>query len=381
MRENGPASPVPSAPKRASIPQLDTIRVVAMLAVFLHHLWKTVIPEPQTIAQSILDPVFTYASIAVILFNMVSGFVLAMPHLGPSRRPVPGYRQWLRKRFLRIIPSYYTALLVFTAGNMLFFSYPLRDALNMLFKHLLFINSLDYSYMLSNFSHFWYLGQLAQFYLVFPLILRLFKRMGPTAAALSIIACSWAGWIFLAVYFPSASSSQPNFWENLMRFNLPGHLPEFAIGMWLASIWYPSESDFRRIFSHKAFSVLACVMILYFIFGTPLLAYMNLPFFHIYHVALSVIVFLILFTWNVSARVGHSALFRNFAERSYSMYIVHHPIFSYAGVMPSQVTHSLPNFALLTLLLLPLTYIGATILDRMSGGVIERVSERSGSAG
>ena len=102
MDQKGQESRTPTTrSKRLSIPQLDTIRALAMLSIFLHHLWKTVIVTPQGTFQKILDPVFGSASDGVILFNIISGFLLAMPHLGPERRPFIGYRQFLRKRFFR----------------------------------------------------------------------------------------------------------------------------------------------------------------------------------------------------------------------------------------------------------------------------------------
>ena len=162
---------------RSAIPQLDTVRVLAMLAIFLHHLWKTVIPTPEGAVQKMFDPVFSSASDGVILFNFISGFLLALPYLGPEQRPAAGYLQFLRRRFLRVIPPYYLALLLFTLANILRFSYPLAPAFDMLVQHLLFINALDYSNMFTNFSHFWYLSQLAQFYLLFPLILWFFVRI------------------------------------------------------------------------------------------------------------------------------------------------------------------------------------------------------------
>jgi len=363
MHKNGQNRISPTPSKRSAIPQLDTIRVLAMLGIFLHHLWKTVIVTPQGMLQRILDPVFSSASDGVVVFNIVSGFLLAMPYLGPDHRPFEGYRLFLQKRFLRIVPSYYIALLIFTLANILHFGYPLRPAFDMLLEHLLFVNSLDYSNMYSNFSHFWYLGQLAQFYLLFPVVLSLFMRIGSTRAALSIITLCWGGWVLLAWYFPETPTSPPNFAENLMHFNLPGRLPEFAIGMWLASIWNPVAGSMRRSILQRPISPFIAGMALYVIAGAPLLSVMNLPFTHIYHVALSLIFFLVLLVWIPAARAGEFAIMRNFAEHSYSIYIVHHPLFSYVGVMPSNVTHTVGTFAILTLLLLPLCYFAARLLD------------------
>jgi peptidoglycan/LPS O-acetylase OafA/YrhL len=363
--------------KRPSIPQLETIRALAMLSIFLHHLWKTVIVTPQGTIQKILDPVFSSASDGVILFNIISGFLLAMPHLGPEPRPFIGYGQFLRKRFLRIIPPYYLALFIFTLVNILHFSYPLEPAGDMLLQHLLFVNSLNYSNMLTNFSPFWYLGQLAQYYIVFPLILRLFMRISPGKAALSISVSCWGGWMLLAWFFPESPGGYPSFSENLMHFNLPGRLPEFAIGMWLASQWNPSASSTSRSLFIRPFSLFTAAMSLYLLVGMPFLSIMNLPFIHVYHVALGLIFFLVLFSWSFAARVGETSVVKDIAEHSYSLYIVHHPFFSYAGVMPSTVAHTVGNFGLLTLWLLPLCYLAARILDLLSTVIVKNFSVRT----
>ena len=378
MRQDERTSPGSHArPGHAAIPQIDAIRVLAMLSIFMQHLWLTVIPNPETTLQKIFRPVFTTGSDGVILFNLISGFLLAMPHLGMQQRPFEGYLSFLRKRFFRIIPPYYLALVLFTAANMLCFAYPLVPALVLLAQHLLFVNSLDYSNMLTNFSHFWYLGLLAQFYLFFPFVLRLFLRIGPTRAALSIVALCWGGWIFIAWYFHEVPGSYPDALENLMHFNLPGRLPEFAIGMWLVSVWKPSVSYQRCIASNKALLTFCIASGLYVIAGHPFLKVMNLALFHIYDVPICMFFFFLLMS-PLGAGAGKSAPVRNFSRHSYSVYIVHHPIFSYVGVMPSTVVHTLGNFATLAVLLLPVSYLAAVVLDRTSAFLL-KLPNRSGA--
>lgn len=378
MQHDSQSIRVPSdSARKTAIPQLDTIRVAAMLGIFLHHLWKTVIPTAETTIQSIINPIFATASDGVIVFNIISGFLLALPHLGPERRPFQGYGTFFRKRLLRVIPPYYLALAVFTIGNILRFGVPLSAAMDTLVQHLLFVNSLDYANMFSNFSHFWYLGQLAQFYLLFPLVLGFFIWAGPARAVFSIIILCWGSWIFLAWCCPSTAVNFPDTAEKLMHFNLPGRLPEFAIGMWLASLWRsPAASEIRLVISKKPFAPFAAAMVLYVIVGMPLLSTMNLAFLHIWHVALTIVVLLLLLVWAPAARVGGVRIAKHVAEHSYSIYIVHIPVFSYVGVMPSEVTHSIGNFVLLTVLLLPLCYLAAVILDQLSSPLIKTISRK-----
>jgi len=381
LKNDAPSRESHSPSERVTIPQLDSIRVFAMLGVFSHHLWKTVIVTPQDTLQGLLDPVFMAATGSVIIFNIISGFLLARPHLGPDHRPFEGYRVFLQKRFFRIIPPYYLALVLFTLVNMVHFGLPLLPALTMLMQHLLFVNSLDYSNMLSNFSHFWYLGLLAQFYLLFPLILRFFVWMRPARAALTIIALCWGAWAIVGWFCPQSQQSYPDMWGNLMHFNLPGRLPEFAVGMWLASLWDPSVKSVRRKIFDRPFSFFVGALALFFVAGTPVVSSMVLPCIHIYYVALSVLLFLVLFLWKPAATAGQSTFIKHCSTQTYMIYIVHHPLFSYVGVMPSTVTHTVSNFLFLGAILLPLTYFVAVVLNRLSDWVVNRVFVRRNHGG
>lgn len=373
MKDSIKAGQVAALPlERATISQLDTIRVVALLGVFCHHLWKTVIPAPQDALQGFLDPAFQGMAGSVIIFNIISGFLLSLPHLGPDRRPPMSYGAFLKKRFLRIVPPYYVALILFTVVNIVHFGFPLLPASIMLFEHLTFVNSLDYSNMLSNFSHFWYLGQLAQFYLLFPLILRFFIWLGPRKAALSTMLVCWGGWQVLAWIFPE-NQQFPGILENLMRFNLPGRLPEFAAGMWLASLWGTSPQPGGWKILDRPFLIYAGASALFFAAATPFHSALVLPLLHLYYVAPSVLLFLFLFFWTPSARAGESVLIKSFAAQTYAVYIVHHPLFSYVGVMPSTVAHTIPNFILLSVLLLPLCYVVAVLINRISDFVAKKI--------
>src|SRR5512138_1038272 len=92
---------------RPIVVQVNTIRVFAMFGVFLHHLWNGVVQTPRGTLQAALDRIFDAGSDGVILFNILSGFLLALPYLGPQQRLFPGSAQFFRRRLLRIIPPYY----------------------------------------------------------------------------------------------------------------------------------------------------------------------------------------------------------------------------------------------------------------------------------
>ena len=355
-----------------SIAQIHTVRVVAMLGVFLHHLWKTVILTPTGPFQWGLDVIFDTASDGVILFNVLSGFLLALPYLGPQRRPFVGYGNFLHRRFLRIVPPYFLALVVFSMANVLVFGIPPVSALHNLLWHLSFLNSLEYSMMSTNFSHFWYLGMLAQFYLLFPLFLGFFQRVGSTSALIRIVGVCWGGWSLLGAYLAWYPDSALGMAGYLMHFNLPGRLPEFAAGMWLASQWTSSRSALRTALLPPPLTQVLPGLAVGLIVGAPLVSGASLPLAHIYHVMLCGVLVLILLLWELPGTLGETNLVQKLSVHSYAIYIVHEPLFSYVGVMPGRVSHTLGTFFALTVPLLVLSYVAPGILDRASERVLQQ---------
>lgn len=357
--------------ERLAIPQIDTIRVLAMLGVFSHHIWGAIIRHPEGYLERSLDVLFKAGSDGVVLFNILSGFLLALPYLGREGRPFAGYVHFLGRRLLRIIPPYYTALFLFSLGNILIFALPVYSALSALLLHLFFVNSFSYEMMATNFSPFWYLGMLAQFYLLFPLILRFFLRLGPARAALLIMVFCWGSWILLALW--TKVGAVPNVGGDIFQFNLPGRLPEFAIGMWLASVWNPSARPVRGRVFDRPFSMFVLGMAFYAILAAPFLRTAILPLFHMFHVAVCVVFFMILFLWAPAAKVGHSGLMRRLSEASYCIYIVHVPIFSYVGLLPGSVPGTPANFFGCLTVLLALCYVVAAVVNRLAVLIVQRI--------
>src|SRR6185437_14252626 len=105
------------------LPQLDALRGVAILAVFVQHLGDRFMPFVEAEAARALPPalapwvltVLHHAHWGVDLFFVLSGFSLAQGYLrafaGGPRAP-PSARAFLRRRAARILPAYYVALTI-----------------------------------------------------------------------------------------------------------------------------------------------------------------------------------------------------------------------------------------------------------------------------
>ncbi|MDF2925222.1 MAG: Acyltransferase family protein [Paenibacillaceae bacterium] len=90
------------------IEQLDSIRGLASLTVLWHHMWMITPVLPIVFSYSPLR-LAVYGHAAVILFFILSGFVLALPFLSHKQGPYLGY---LVKRICRIYLPYVVSLFV-----------------------------------------------------------------------------------------------------------------------------------------------------------------------------------------------------------------------------------------------------------------------------
>ena len=97
-------------------------------------------------------------------FFMLSGFVLTHRHINERKLH---YFEFLKKRILRIFPLYYIAIILFILlGNEI----SLRD----LILHILGLQSLFYG--VKTLPALWFVGTIFEFYLIFPILLRLLKK-------------------------------------------------------------------------------------------------------------------------------------------------------------------------------------------------------------
>lgn len=165
---------------------------------------------------------------AVGVFIILSGWALAQ---STTRRAAQGHfawAAWYRARLLRLYPMYWIAHLVYLISPFVarFEQIDSRIVLSLL--GLRFVNIGMNFYYLN--AAWWYFSMLIQFYLIFPLLFLLARRVGPWLFLL--IACA-AG--FFARYLMLIVCPQDGLWI-LGGFAI-SRLPEFALGMALG-MWH-----------------------------------------------------------------------------------------------------------------------------------------------
>jgi peptidoglycan/LPS O-acetylase OafA/YrhL len=340
------------------IPQLELLRVLAMGGIFLFHLW-TVIPLSSD--SRLLGPWLArlplLGTLGVIVFNCITGFVLSVPYLGHATpRPPPGGLDFFRSRFTRICQHYYPALLLWTILWMVLTvqEQGLPFVLLAFATHLVFLHTLHASTFFAIVPAFWWLGLLAQFYLVYPWLLRLFERLGHGRACIFACAIPWFAWVvltYLAGQFPESTLAMVHY---LLYFNLPARLPEFVLGMWLASAWNRALSLLHGRSREAIPSVLRAVLIpflvgllLFLLLSRTLLQHLVRPFDHIYLVCWCVCSVLAVFRWPVAVRLGASPSILALAAASYGVYLLHQPLLGYANQWLDNIFSSAVRFVIL----------------------------------
>ncbi|MBH2018597.1 MAG: acyltransferase [Burkholderiales bacterium] len=221
----------------AHIPWLDGLRGIAALWVLLSHV--------QILSGLRSVPVLSWGGLAVDLFMMLSGFLMAHHYLHrqqsePWNKASTATSFWLR-RYFRIAPLYYVLLvaaLIFgpfigESRDAIAAVWPITATETARFSDQSTINVLIHtSFLFGAVPHYsfrsalpdWSIGLEMQFYLAFPLIMLLFWRVGAIRAGAGLIAVSLA----LQWMFPGFMAAFP------MPSFLPLKLYVFMAGMWLA---------------------------------------------------------------------------------------------------------------------------------------------------
>ncbi|HSK68459.1 MAG TPA: acyltransferase [Candidatus Limnocylindria bacterium] len=221
--------------EKGRVPALDGLRFLMVFSVACFHLWQ----------QSWLTPSFTVLGMHVSLdpwlrtgylwvdgMLLLSGFLLYLPEARAREagRPSPGFGGFYRRRFLRVVPTYVLALL----AAFLLVALPERRYATGWEGALDWLAHLTFTHPLFHFSNvrtplggvLWTLGVEVQFYLLFPLAARAFRRM-PAATYLGAAAAAF-GFRALAMRHP----------ETPMLINqLPAFLDVYLAGFMAASVF------------------------------------------------------------------------------------------------------------------------------------------------
>ena len=208
MGERGAASAVATqaasqaAVRPARLGWVDSLRALAALYVVLSHMvtevWQYNNP-PAGLASALAVP-FSYGHYAVSVFIVLSGFSLMLPVARRDMRMPWSVAGFFWRRAKRILPPYYGAMALSLLLIWLFIgqktgthwdvSLPVTG--RSILVHLLLIQNLSFTDSTTINHAFWSVAMECQIYLVFPLLVLLFRRYRPVFSTILVAGFSLA---------------------------------------------------------------------------------------------------------------------------------------------------------------------------------------------
>jgi len=223
----------PSPAKDGHLRFLDGMRGFAAAYVVLHHAMLNLPMGNDGPLEHLLRKATSYGHYAVDIFIVLSGYCLMLPVIRKGRG-VP-FGQFIVRRALRIVPTYYLALAVtlsligIAVGDITgtFWDIALPVTWQDIVTHGLLIHQWFAGEATKiNHAH-WSIGVEWQIYFFFPLLLMLRARYGAKTAMISAVIFGYVVWMALSI----AHLGNPTPWGSS-----PYYLGLFALGMFAAEI-------------------------------------------------------------------------------------------------------------------------------------------------
>jgi peptidoglycan/LPS O-acetylase OafA/YrhL len=167
----------------------DALRALAIFAVFLHHMFQ----QTRLAAKAPEAAVFGYWG--VDCFFVLTGFLLCGPYLRAiaDGTPLPGWRQFAARRFLRIYPLYFVCLVLSIADLSVHAQAPSFLDIG---AHLTMLHGFVVPYVTQINGPLWTMAVDAQFYVLMPIVFFGLSALVRTRSAAVRVRYIW---LFLAV--------------------------------------------------------------------------------------------------------------------------------------------------------------------------------------
>ncbi|MEL6918566.1 MAG: acyltransferase, partial [Bacteroidota bacterium] len=209
--------------------------------VVFHYLQYLSLPNP-------FDKLISFGGTGVHLFVLLSGFGLYLSYL---RKPI-GYGSFLKKRFTKIYFPYVIVVVLAALLSLMFNFY--ENSLYALGGHLFLYKMFDESIIGSYGYQLWFISMIVQFYLLFYVLVRIFKNMTKRAFLILTLAIS----ILWAVTVHYLGYGGLRVWNSFfLQF-----LWEFALGMILAKVVFQNANYSPTLKKHAylIIGLVACVV-------------------------------------------------------------------------------------------------------------------------
>ncbi len=210
---------------------IDGYRAIAVLGVLWVHIWSFYGTPSSFVWKLDIARLMSFFGTGVDLFFVISGFCMYLMYVSKKNTfATKNYLHYIKKRWLRIAPAFYVAILVYGLFNVDFnigsFDY-LYALKNMTFTRTLFEEPTQYG------NHFWSLCVEWHFYLVLPLILLAINRHDFYKAIL--------GCIIFCLLFRVLVWRHDDDPFNIINYLIFNRLIEFIIGMVAGYLYFTNR--------------------------------------------------------------------------------------------------------------------------------------------
>lgn len=326
---------------RSRLFYVDSARALAIVMVTAFHLWRYFGFHELWVGPFPIHKLAAFGYAGVDLFFAVSGFAMMLTWSNRAERSTRPISSFYAARAERIIPPYVVAVIFFSAMSIagLFpFAHTMRDII----AHLTFTHTLFPTTFFSVAGVFWSLAVEVQFYLAFPLLVRLTSRGLGVAFLVAIVAS-----VGLDHWAPSDGPM-----SFVYRWNVIGFAPLFIVGMLIQRHRYKVQQG-RWL---TTCCVGAAIVLMITLPATSTDLYSRLS------IGAILALGLLLFLPDNTPRVGAKAI-SSIALASYSIYLYNYVFIA----TPSPIIGGWPGAALY--------FVGIFAVGAMAWGVIERPVE------
>jgi len=326
---------------------IDSLRGLAILLVIVVHISTFFTRSTTDFFTEPLMRLVINGRYSIQLFFIVSAFTLMMSH-ERRRGEARATRNFFIRRFFRIAPLYYLAIIILTVFFIISDNpgYDLNYFTSMqYFSNYLFISSVTPEWMNTIVPGGWSVSVEVLFYLLFPILYNQVRDINKNVyyIGLSMII----GYIFFV--FCCEYKAHNMIRNNFHILNLINHLPVFLMGMFAYKI---TKNEFSQI-KYKTFLFVLFIIFLYTFI-------MPIGDFVLYNI---IFMFLIIILQKYPYRLFSNKLFAKVGKVSFSMYIFHFFVISVFNKLNitylfpiNNLFASLLNFILLYLLVAICTY-------------------------
>ncbi len=250
---------------------LDGVRALAAYLIVFHHLFFAAGTTSKW--QNGVGRFTGRLDVGVPIFFVLSGFLLFRPFFAAllDDRPFPSARRFLTKRFLRIFPAYWIALIVMLSLGAI----AVRGPSGFFFSFFL-LHIYHPGRAISGITQSWSLATEISFYISLPILSVYLRRLssGRSTNQRAIITCValTLAYVFSLLFRLAVHFANPSF-SNITPYWLVAQADIFAIGMFLAVLveWARFDSKIKQLcqtISDLAWLWWVVVLLLYVIMST-----------------------------------------------------------------------------------------------------------------